>query len=354
MTYDRHEQPAPQPQPERPNLNLIDVHGGNQTLNGRIDSTVNSRNDNANNNNNRNDNTNLNNNNNRNDNVNNNNNRNVNDNRSNANANSNSRSDANANSNSNSRSDANATGGNATGGNARSDARGGNSNISDNSRTTYYGGSASAPNVYSSGMCSEGGSAGFYVLGIGVSGGKTTINESCMKKEDFQRTMTQVCRSSDEKAQVALQGFDLQLRAGRELESNPMANSVGMSAKRVADAKASVSLQLDSVCSTMANTADGTLEAMKRAGIDKPIIIPAEASNPADQRKIDEAVAQKLTEIDKRVKKVEEEPRVLMIQNDIYNKVEIQQPKPVHRPPSTHRPHPPAVKKDDCKDEVKK
>lgn len=91
-----------------------------------------------------------------------------------------------------------------------------------------------------------------------------------------------------------------------------MANSVGMSAKRVADAKASVSLQLDSVCSTMANTADGTLEAMKRAGIDKPIIIPAEASNPADQRKIDEAVAQKLTEIDKRVKKVEEEPRVLI------------------------------------------
>jgi hypothetical protein len=42
-----------------------------------------------------------------------------------------------------------------------------------------------------------------------------------------------------------------------------MANSVGMSAKRVADAKASASLQLDSVAAPC-NTADGTLEAMKR------------------------------------------------------------------------------------------
>lgn len=319
MTSERTEPHGPQnpTTPERPNLNLIDIHNG-QTFNGRVDS----RNDN--NNNNRNDNNNNNRNDNNNNNRNDNRNSNSNDNRSNA------RSDS------------------------RSSSQGGSSSVSDNSK--YYGGSAAAPNVYASGFCSEGGSAGFYVLGVGVSGGKTTINESCMKKEDFFRTMTQVCRSSDEKAQVALQGFDLQLKAGRELSDNPMANSVGMSAKKIADAKASVSLQLDSVCTTMAGTADGTLEAMKRAGIDKPIIIPAEANNAADQQKIDMAVAEKLDQIDKRVKKVEEQPTTILIQNDIYNKVEVQAPKPAPRPVTHHKPAPPKVetKDADCEKDPKK
>lgn len=341
MTAERTEPHGPQnpTTPERPNLNLVDINASNRNdinNSNRNDNANNNRNDNANNNrndnanNNRNDNFNANNNNNRNDNNNNNrndnNNRNSNDNRSNA------RSD--------SRSSSSSQGG----------------SVNDSSKTTYYGGSASAPNVYSSGFCSEGGSAGFYVLGVGVSGGKTTINESCMKKEDFFRTMTQVCRSSDEKAQVALQGFDLQLKAGRELSDNPMANSVGMSAKKIADAKASVSLQLDSVCTTMATTADSTLDAMKRAGLDKPIIIPAEANNAADQAKIDQAVADKLDQIDKRVKRVEDQSTTIVIQNDIYNKVEVQQPKPVHRPPQPHKPAPPKVetKADDCKDDPKK
>src|SRR5882672_5637433 len=52
---------------------------------------------------------------------------------------------------------------------------GGSSQINDNrsENVRYYGGSATAPNVIGGGFCSEGGSTGVYVLGFGVSGGKT-------------------------------------------------------------------------------------------------------------------------------------------------------------------------------------
>lgn len=362
MTYDRPHETPTQPNPTRPDLNLVNLTSDNRNNNAN-DNRNNNANDNRNYNGNANanDNRNYNGNDNRNNNANDNRNNNANNNRADANSRSdaNARSDANSRSNSDSRSNSSATGGtsdarsNATGGN--SDAKGGNASVSDNSvnKTTVYGGSAVAPNVYGGGFCSEGGSAGVYVLGIGISGGKTTINESCLKKEDFQRTMTQVCRSADDKSQMAYQGWNLQLQAGRELTNNPMANSVAMSAKRMADAKAKVALELDSVCGTMAATSDATMEAMKRSGLDKPVIIVEEARNDAEQKMLDEALAKKVDELDKRVKTVENKPTAVIQQNNI-TFIEMDAPKPVHKPPVKHKP--PVEKKpaDDCVDDKKK
>lgn len=354
MTYDRPHETPTQPQPPSSDLNLVNLNGN------RNDNS--NRNSNDNRNNNANDNRNYNGNNNRNDNANNNNNRN--DNTNNNSANSRSNSDANASSNSRSdsrsNSDARATGGNsasdarATGGNAA----GGSAAINDNSvnKTTVYGGSAFAPDVRGGGFCSEGGSAGVYVLGIGVSGGKTTINETCMKKEDFQRTMVNVCTAADNKSSQALNGWSLQLQAGRELNTNAMAQSVAMSAKRMADAKAKTALELDSVCGTMAATADGTMEALKRAGLDKPVIIVEDGRNPQEQKQIDEALLKKVDELDKRVSKVESTPTAVIQQNQI-TFIEMEAPKPAPKP--VHRPNPnptpkPQPKAEDCVDETKK
>ncbi|MBX9938811.1 MAG: hypothetical protein K2Y32_06135 [Candidatus Obscuribacterales bacterium] len=358
MTYDRPHETPTQPQPPSSDLNLVNLNGN------RNDNS--NRNSNDNRNNNANDNRNYNGNNNRNDNANHNNNRN--DNTNNNSANSRSNSDANASSNSRSdsrsNSDARATGGNsasdarATGGNAA----GGSAAINDHSvnKTTVYGGSAYAPDVRGGGFCSEGGSAGVYVLGIGVSGGKTTINETCMKKEDFQRTMVNVCTAADNKSSQALNGWSLQLQAGRELNTNAMAQSVAMSAKRMADAKAKTALELDSVCGTMAATADGTMEALKRAGLDKPVIIVEDGRNPQEQKQIDEALLKKVDELDKRVSKVESTPTAVIQQNQI-TFIEMEAPKPAPRP--VHRPTPkpeskpepkPQPKADDCVDETKK
>lgn len=228
---------------------------------------------------------------------------------------------------------------------------GGSSQINDNrtENVKYYGGSATAPNVYGAGFCSEGGSTGVYVLGFGVSGGKSTINQECLKKEDFQRTMQQVCKSSDEHAMVALQSFQLELQAGQQLGTNPYAPGVGAGARRIANAKAEVSLQLDSVCSTLANSADATMDSMKKIGLDKPIIIPAQASNAAEQRIIDEAVAKKLDEFDNRVKKVEQRSTEVNV-TTINVLPERPAPKPVHRP----NPPKPVKAADDCPPEQKK
>ena len=350
--YDRPAPPETRPtQPGAINYNDIDMSSRN-------------RNDNVNANANRNVNAN------RNDNVNANRNDNVNNNRANSDANANSRSnsdansrsnsDANSRSNSDSRAtvgDVKATGGaaNATGGNSRSDAqggRGGNSNISDNSRTNYYGGSASAPNVYASGFCSEGGSAGVYILGIGVSGGKTTINESCLKMQDFRETMTSVCRASDEHAQVALSSFQLELEAGKQMSSNPMAESVGRRVSRVSDAKAMTSMQLDNVCTTLATGSTANVETLKAAGLDRPLIITQPAGNERDQRILDEALATKVDQINREVQTLKERPIVIQNNVEVGVGVAVEAPKPVHRPPSTstHRVAPPAKKDDDCDD----
>ncbi|MBP9093398.1 hypothetical protein KBI23_20430 [bacterium] len=338
-----------------------------------VDMSNRSRNDNANNNANRNDNANLNAN--RNDNANYNANRNDN---SNANRNDNSNTNRNdvrnnvsndvRNNVSNdvrnnvrtgdSTSSSTNTNNNRTGDStSNSSSRGGNSNISDNSRTNYYGGSASAPNVYASGFCSEGGSAGVYVLGIGVSGGKTTINESCLKMRDFQETMTTVCKASDDHANVALSSFQLELAAGREMNSNnPMAESVGRRVSRISDAKALSSMQLDNVCTTLATGSTANVETLKAAGLDRPLIIVEPASSARDQRILDEALVTKVEQIDKAVKGLQERPVI------IQNKVEVgvavidvtppAPPKPVHRPPS-HKPPAPKAKDDDCDDPAK-
>ncbi|MCC7529557.1 MAG: hypothetical protein IT342_13620 [Candidatus Melainabacteria bacterium] len=229
---------------------------------------------------------------------------------------------------------------------------GGSSQINDNrtENVRYYGGSATAPNVYGAGFCSEGGSTGVYVLGFGVSGGKSTINQECLKKEDFQRTMQQVCKASDDHAMVALQSFQLELQAGQQLGSNPYAPGVGAGARRIANAKAEVSLQLDSVCSTLANSADATMDSMKKIGLDKPIIIPAQASNAAEQRIIDEAVAKKLEEFDNRVTKVEQRSTEVNVTT-----INVLPERPAPAKP-VHRPHPPKPAKpaDDCPPEQKK
>ncbi len=230
---------------------------------------------------------------------------------------------------------------------------GGSSQINDNrsENVKYYGGSATAPNVYGGGFCSEGGSTGVYVLGFGVSGGKTTINQECLKKEDFQRTMQQVCKSSDEHAMVALQSFQLELQAGQQMGSNPFAPGVGAGARRIANAKAEVSLQLDSVCSTLSNSADATMESMKKMGLDKPIIIPAEASNAAEQRILDEAVAKKLEEFDNRVTRVEQRSTEV---NVTAVTVLPEQPAPKPVPAHHAHPHKPAKAVEDCPPDAKK
>ncbi len=219
-----------------------------------------------------------------------------------------------------------------SGSSSSSDARGGSAQIQDNrsENVRVYGGSATAPNVYGAGFCSEGGSTGVYVLGFGVSGGKSTINQECLKKEDFQRTMQQVCKASDDHAMVALQSFQLELQAGNQLGTNPFAPGVGAGARRIANAKAEVSLQLDSVCSTLANSADATMDSMKKLGLDKPIIIPGQASSAAEQRIIDEAIAQKIEEFDKRVTRVEQRSTEV---NVTTINVLPEPPKPVYRPP---------------------
>ena len=228
---------------------------------------------------------------------------------------------------------------------------GGSSQINDSSRTNYYGGSASAPNVYASGFCSEGGSAGVYILGIGVSGGKSTINESCLKMRDFQETMQSVCKASDEHAQVALSSFQLELAAGREIDSNPLAASVGRRVSRISDAKALSSMQLDNVCTTLASGSTANVETLKAAGLDRPLIIVEPAKNASEQRILDEALVTKVEQIDRAVKGLQERPII------IENKVEVgvavidvappAPPKPVHRPPS-HKPPTPKAKDDDC------
>ncbi|PZM80835.1 MAG: hypothetical protein DKT66_16470 [Candidatus Melainabacteria bacterium] len=311
-------QPAPQ-------LNLLDLNS-NRNFN---------RNDNANSN--------------RNDNVNNNRNDNINSNRNDNTLINAPRQDVRVNTGPNtsdSRSNA------VSGSNSSADARGGNAQINDNrsENVKYYGGSATAPNVYASGFCSEGGSTGVYVLGFGVSGGKTTLNQECLKKEDFQRTMQQVCKASDEHAMVALQSFQLELQAGNQLGTNPYAPGVGAGARRIANAKAEVSLQLDSVCSTLANSADATMDSMKKLGLDKPIIIPGQASNAAEQRMLDEAVAQKLEEFNNRVTKVEQRSTEV---NVTTINVLPEPPKPVHRPqPAKPKPVTPAA--EDCPPGAKK
>ncbi len=239
---------------------------------------------------------------------------------------------------------------------SNSSSRGGSSSISDNSRTNYYGGSASAPNVYASGFCSEGGSAGVYVLGIGISGGKSTINESCLKMRDFQETMQTVCKASDDHANVALSSFQLELAAGREMDSNPMAASVGRRVSRISDAKALSSMQLDNVCTTLATGSAANVETLKAAGLDRPLIIVEPANNARDQRILDEALVAKVDQIDKAVKGLQDRPVV------IQNKVEVgvavidvtppAPPKPAHRPPS-HKPPAPKAKDDDCEDPAK-
>lgn len=359
MTYDRPVEPhGPITPPGGINYNDVDMSNR-------------SRNDNANNNANRNDNANLNAN--RNDNANNNANRN-----DNANNNANRNDNANRNTNDvrnnvsndvrnnvsndvrnnvrtgDSTSSSTNTNNNRTGDStSNSSSRGGNSSISDNSRTNYYGGSASAPNVYASGFCSEGGSAGVYVLGIGVSGGKSTINESCLKMRDFQETMQSVCKASDEHAQVALSSFQLELAAGREMSTNPMAASVGRRVSRISDAKALSSMQLDNVCTTLATGSNANVETLKAAGLDRPLIIVEPAKNANEQRILDEALANKVEQIDKAVKGLQERP--VIIENKVevgVAVVEVAPPKPVHRP-TPHKPHVAKPKEEDCKDDPK-
>lgn len=359
MTYDRPVEPhGPSTPPGGINYNDVDMSNR-------------SRNDNANNNANRNDNANLNAN--RNDNANNNANRN-----DNANNNANRNDNANRNTNDvrnnvsndvrnnvsndvrnnvrtgDSTSSSTNTNNNRTGDStSNSSSRGGNSSISDNSRTNYYGGSASAPNVYASGFCSEGGSAGVYVLGIGVSGGKSTINESCLKMRDFQETMQSVCKASDEHAQVALSSFQLELAAGREMSTNPMAASVGRRVSRISDAKALSSMQLDNVCTTLATGSNANVETLKAAGLDRPLIIVEPAKNANEQRILDEALANKVEQIDKAVKGLQERP--VIIENKVevgVAVVEVAPPKPVHRPPS-HKPPVAKPKDADCDDPAK-
>ena len=359
MTYDRPVEPhGPITQPGGINYNDVDM--SNRSRNDNANNNAN-RNDNANNNANRNDN--ANNNANRNDNANNNANRNDNANnnanRNDVRSNNTVTSDVRNNVNNNVRtgdstSSSTNTNNNRTGDStSNSSSRGGNSNISDNSRTNYYGGSASAPNVYASGFCSEGGSAGVYVLGIGVSGGKSTINESCLKMRDFQETMQSVCKASDEHAQVALSSFQLELAAGREMSTNPMAASVGRRVSRISDAKALSSMQLDNVCTTLATGSNANVETLKAAGLDRPLIIVEPAKNANEQRILDEALANKVEQIDKAVKGLQERP--VIIENKVevgVAVVEVAPPKPVHRPPS-HKP-PVAKPKDvDCDDPAK-
>lgn len=359
MTYDRPVEPhGPITPPGGINYNDVDMSNR-------------SRNDNANNNANRNDNANLNAN--RNDNANNNANRN-----DNANNNANRNDNANRNTNDvrnnvsndvrnnvsndvrnnvrtgDSTSSSTNTNNNRTGDStSNSSSRGGNSSISDNSRTNYYGGSASAPNVYASGFCSEGGSAGVYVLGIGVSGGKSTINESCLKMRDFQETMQSVCKASDEHAQVALSSFQLELAAGREMSTNPMAASVGRRVSRISDAKALSSMQLDNVCTTLATGSNANVETLKAAGLDRPLIIVEPAKNANEQRILDEALANKVEQIDKAVKGLQERP--VIIENKVevgVAVIDVAPPKPVHRP-TPHKPHVAKPKEEDCKDDPK-
>ena len=362
MTYDRPVEPhGPITPPGGINYNDVDM--SNRSRNDNANNNAN-RNDNANNNANRNDN--ANNNANRNDNANNNANRNDNANnnanRNDVRSNNTVTSDVRNNVNNNVRtgdstSSSTNTNNNRTGDStSNSSSRGGSSSISDNSRTNYYGGSASAPNVYASGFCSEGGSAGVYVLGIGVSGGKSTINESCLKMRDFQETMQSVCKASDEHAQVALSSFQLELAAGREMDSNPMAASVGRRVSRISDAKALSSMQLDNVCTTLATGSAANVETLKAAGLDRPLIIVEPANNARDQRILDEALVAKVDQIDKAVKGLQDRPVI------IENKVEVgvavidvtppAPPKPAHRPPS-HKPPAPKAKDDDCDDPAK-
>ncbi len=162
--------------------------------------------------------------------------------------------------------------------------------------------------------------------------------------------MQQVCKASDDHAMVALQSFQLELQAGQQLGSNPYAPGVGAGARRIANAKAEVSLQLDSVCSTLANSADATMDSMKKIGLDKPIIIPAQASNAAEQRIIDEAVAKKLEEFDNRVTRVEQRSTEVNVTT-----INVLPERPAPAKP-VHRPHPPKPAKpaDDCPPEQKK
>ncbi len=368
MTSDRPVEPhGPITPPGGINYNDVDMSNRSRNDNANANNNAN-RNDNANLNANRNDNANYNANANRNDNTNNNantnrnnvdvNNRNTNDVRNNVSNNTDVRNNVNNNvrtgdSTSNSNSSSNSS---ARTGDSNSRATGGNVQTTDNSRTNYYGGSASAPNVYASGFCSEGGSAGVYVLGIGVSGGKSTINESCLKMRDFQETMQSVCKASDEHAQVALSSFQLELAAGREMSTNPMAASVGRRVSRISDAKALSSMQLDNVCTTLATGSNANVETLKAAGLDRPLIIVEPANNANEQRILDEALANKVEQIDKAVKGLQERPVI------IENKVEVgvavidvtppAPPKPAHRPPS-HKPPAAKPKDDDCEDPAK-
>jgi hypothetical protein len=174
---------------------------------------------------------------------------------------------------------------------------------------------------------------------------------------DFQETMQTVCKASDEHAQVALSSFQLELAAGREMNSNnPMAESVGRRVSRISDAKALSSMQLDNVCTTLATGSTANVETLKAAGLDRPLIIVEPANNARDQRILDEALVAKVDQIDKAVKGLQDRPVI------IQNKVEVgvavidvtppAPPKPVHRPPS-HKPPAPKAKDDDCDDPAK-
>ena len=167
---------------------------------------------------------------------------------------------------------------------------------------------------------------------------------------DFQETMQSVCKASDEHAQVALSSFQLELAAGREMDSNPLAASVGRRVSRISDAKALSSMQLDNVCTTLATGSNANVETLKAAGLDRPLIIVEPANNARDQRVLDEALATKVEQIDRAVKGLQERP--VIVQNKVevgVAVIDVAPPKPVHRP-SPPKPHVAKPKDDACDD----
>jgi hypothetical protein len=229
------------PRNDASNLNLVNIHGGDNRNNNA------NRNDNANfnSNANRNDNTNLNSNANWNSNSNRNDNTNVNQN----DIRNNVRTGDNTNTNVMRGGDQSVRTGNQTsvaGANSDASSQGGNSVINNSSK--YYGGSAYAPSLPFGGQCSTGDSFGVHVLGSGVSFGKSKMDEKCLVIQQEAATLAAMCRSASETNMGALQAFELEAKLLEKSQAVPAVKGTADRVSNYADAQASQALSLSDRC----------------------------------------------------------------------------------------------------------